>query len=135
MRQYKSILQYRRFSTRVINYHGKNFEQRAVIKCCKAGFTVAKMREMLVKVFGDSSVWRATVFRSHSRFAAGKESIEDTERNGRLGTMKTIENIARVAAVLKDNCHASCAHCRMIAESTWIPKTIVHRILPDDLKK
>ncbi len=37
--------------------------------------------------------------------------------------------MARVTAALKDNLHVS---CRMIAESTGIPKTVVHRILTDD---
>ncbi len=63
MRQYKNVLQYRMFGTPVINYHGKNFEQRAAIEfCCKAGFTAAKMWEMFVKAFRDSSVSHATVF-------------------------------------------------------------------------
>ncbi len=42
------------------------------------------------------------------------------------------ENIARVAAVLKNNRRVS---CRMIVESTGISKTIIHHILCDDLKK
>ncbi len=131
MWQYKSILQYRMFGTCVINYHWKNFEQRATIKYyCKAGFTAAKMWEMFVKEFGDSSVSHATVF--WWRFAAGEESIEDTEWSRRMGTMKTYENIAWVAAVLKDDGRAS---CRMMAESMGILKTIVHRILSDYLKK
>ncbi len=58
----------------------KNFEERAAIKfCCKAGFTDTKMWEMFVKVFGDSSVSCATVFRWHNRFVAGEESTEDAE--------------------------------------------------------
>ncbi len=50
------------FGTRAINYHGKNFE--LLIKfCCEVRFTAAKMWEMFVKAFGDSSVSCATVFR------------------------------------------------------------------------
>ncbi len=61
-----------------------NFEQRAATKfCCKVGFMAAKMWEKFVKAFGDSSVLRATVFRWHSRFAAGEESTEDAEWSGR----------------------------------------------------
>ncbi len=70
---------------------------------------------MFVKAFGDSSVLRATVFQWHSRFVVGEESIEDTEQSGRPWTMKMNENIAWVAAILKDVRSAS---CRMIAEST-----------------
>ncbi len=92
------------FGTRVINYRGKNFEQSAAVKfCCKVEFKTAKMWEMFVKVFGGSSVLCATVFQWHSRFAAGEESIEDAEQSGRLETVKMNENIARVAAVLKDD--------------------------------
>ncbi len=100
----------------------KNVEQCAAIKfCCKAGFTAAKTWDRFVKVFGDSSALHATAFRWHSWFSAGEESTEDAEWSGRPGTMKTNENIARVAAVLKDNCHAS---CRMIAESTGYQKPL-----------
>ncbi len=77
-------------------------------------------------------VSRAMVFRWHSQFVVSEELTEDAERSGRLGTTKTNKNIARVAAVLKDDRYAS---CRMIVESTGIPKTIVHCILSDDLKK
>ncbi len=91
------------------------------------------MREMFVKMFSASSMSRDMVFRWHSWFVVGKESIADPERSSRPGTMKMNENIARVAAVLKDN---RCGSCRMTAESTYgILKTIIHRILSDDLKK
>ncbi len=109
-----------------------NFEQGAATKfCSKVGFMPAKMWEKFVKAFGDSSVLRATVFRLHSRFAVGEESTEDAEWSGRPKTIKTNENITRMAAVLKDDCSDS---CRIIAESRGIPKTIVHRILSDDFK-
>ncbi len=49
-----------------------------------------------------------------------------------MGTMRTNENIAQVAAVLKDSHLVS---CRMTMESTGYQKTTVHRILSDDLKK
>ncbi len=109
------------FGTRVINYHEKNFEQRAAIKfCCKAVFTAVETWEMFVKVFGDSSVSRATVFQWHSQFVVNEELTEDAERSRRLlRTIKTNENIARVVVVLKDD---SCASCRMIAESTGYQK-------------
>ncbi len=95
-------------------------------------FKTAKMWETFVKVFGGSSVLYATVFQWHSGFAAGEESIEDAELSGRLETEKINENIARVAAVLKDDHRAS---CRLIEESIEGTKNIVHHILSDDLKK
>ncbi len=59
------------------------------------------------------------VFRWHSRFLVGEESIEDAEQSGRLETMKTNENITRVTTVLKDDQRAS---CRVIVESTGYQK-------------
>ncbi len=66
MQWYKSVLQYRMFGTRVINYHGKNVECAAIKFCCKVGFMAEKMWEMFVKAFGDSCVLCAMVFRWHS---------------------------------------------------------------------
>ncbi len=83
-------------------------------------------------MFGDSFVARTMVFRWHSQFAVGEESIEAPEWSGRPGTQQMNENIAWVAAVLKDNSRASCC---MIVENTGILKTIIHHILSDDLKK
>ncbi len=112
----------------------KYFEQCAAIKfCCKAEFMATKTWEMFVKAFGELSASHATVFRWHSWFATVEESIEDADWNGRPETKKTNENIAQVAAVLKDDC---CASCRIIAESTgYLPKTIIRHILRDNLKK
>ncbi len=62
----------------------------------------------------------AMVFRRHSPFAVGEESIEDAERSGRLKPTKMNENIAQVATVLEDDHRTS---CRMIAESTGYQKT------------
>ncbi len=73
----------------------------------------------------------AMLFQWHSRFVVGQESIEDTGWSGRAGTMKMNENIAQMTAVFKDN---GCASCKMIVEGTRIPKTIICRILSDDLK-
>ncbi len=72
-----------------------------------------------MEAFGDSSVSRATVFRWHSWFVAGEKLIEDTKQSGIPGTTKMDKNIARVAAVLKDDCRAS---CRMIVQSTGYQK-------------
>ncbi len=89
------------------------------------------MWEMFVNVFGDSSVSCAMVF-LWSLFVVGEESIEDAERGGKLGTTKTKENIARVTAILKNNHRAT---LQDDSGEYGIPKTIVHHILSDDLKK
>ncbi len=77
------------------------------------------MKEMFVKVFGDSSLLRATVFRWHNWFVVGEESTEDAERSRRPGTTKTNENISPMASVLKDDHRASCT---MRVESTRYQK-------------
>ncbi len=67
----------------------KNFELVAIKFCYKTGFMAAKMWEMFVKAFGDSSVLRATIFRLLSWFVVGEESIKDAERSRRPRTKKT----------------------------------------------
>jgi len=63
---------------------------------------------------------------------SGKELVEDEERNGRTCTTTTDENIVRIAAVLKEH---RCAGCRLVEELTGIPKTIVQRMIRNDLQK
>ncbi len=87
---------------------------------------------MFLKVFGDSSILRATVFqwRSIDGMVCGEWGVDWRHRVEQKAGNN--ENNARVTVVLKDD---HCVSCRMIAERTGIPKTIVHRILSDDLKK
>ena len=111
----------------------KNNEQRVAIKFCfKAGKSATETFEMLKLAYGESVMSRAIVFRWYNLFAEGRESVEDDERSGRPCVTKSNENIAKVAAVLKDHRNAS---CRLIEELTGIPKTIVQRIIRNDLKK
>jgi hypothetical protein len=58
--------------------------------------------------------------------------VEDDERGGRLKSTRTEVNIAAVADLVKNDRRIA---SRMIAESLNIPKTVVLRILKEDLGK
>ncbi len=104
----------------------KTIEQCAVIRFCwKAGFNATETFEMIQKVYGESAVHRATVFRWCSAFSEGRESICDEQRSRRLTTTRTCKNIARVTNILKEDCWSS---CRLGAKWMGIPKTIVQQI-------
>jgi histone-lysine N-methyltransferase SETMAR len=72
------------------------------------------------------------VFRWYSRFRDGKELVEDDESGGRPKSTRTEVNIAAVADLVKNDHRIA---SRMIAESLNIPKTVVLRILKEDLGK
>jgi hypothetical protein len=64
-------------------------EQRVCIKfCVKLGKSATKTLEMLREAFGEHSLSRAAVFEWHSRFKAGRVSVEDDERSGQPSTSK-----------------------------------------------
>ncbi len=77
---------------------------------------------MIQKVYGELYVHCATVFRWYT-------AIRDEQRSGRPTMTRTLENIARVADILKEDRRSL---CRLIAEWTGIPKTIVQQILCED---
>ena len=76
---------------------------------------------------------RSNVFRWYSRFRTGWDLVEDDERGGRPKLTRTEVNFSAAASdfVKNDRRIAS----RMIAESLNIPKTVVFRILIEDLGK
>jgi hypothetical protein len=66
------------------------------------------------------------------RFRGGRELVEDDERGGRPKSTRTEVNIAAVADLVK---HEGRIASSMMAESLNIPKTVVLRILKEDLGK
>jgi hypothetical protein len=84
------------------------------------------------KAYGNEVLNRSTVFKWHSRFRKGREVLEDDERGGRPKSTRTEVNIAAIADLVKNGCRIA---SRMIAESLNIPKTVVLRILKEDLGK
>jgi ribulose 1,5-bisphosphate carboxylase large subunit-like protein len=108
-------------------------EQRFAIKFCfKAGLSATETLVLVQKAYGNKAVNRSNVFRCYSRFRGGRDLIEDDERGGQPKSTRNEVNIAAVAELVKNgNRHSS----RMIEESLNIPKTVVLRILKEDLGK
>jgi transposase len=68
-------------------------EQCICIKfCVKLHKSATKTLEMLREAFGEHSLSQTGVSEWHSRFKAGRVSVEDAERSGRPSTSKTTEN-------------------------------------------
>jgi len=103
-------------------------EQTVAIKVCfKAGLSATEILELVQKAYGNEDLNRW-----YSRFRDRRELEEDDEGGGRPQSTRTVVNFAAVADLVKnDRRFAS----RMIEESLQIPKTIVLRILKEDLGK
>ena len=88
---------------------------------------------MLVqKAYGREAVNRSDVFRWYSRFRDGREMVEDDESGGRTKSNRNAVNIVGVDDLVKNDSRIA---SRMIAESLNISRTVVLRILKDDLGK
>ena len=93
------------------------------------------MTETLVLVqkdCGNEAVNRSNVYRWHSRFRDGRELVEKDERCGRRKSTRTEVNIAAVAGLVKNDRRIASI---MRTETLKISKTVVLRILKDDLGK
>jgi transposase len=64
------------------------------------GKSATETLEMLREAFGEHSLSRAVVFEWHSRFKAGRVSVEDDERSGRPSTSKTTENVDKIRELM-----------------------------------
>ena len=82
--------------------------------------------------YGNETLNRSKVFRWYSRFRDGRELLENDESGGRPKSTRTEINIAAVADLIKNDCRIA---SRMIAKCLNIPKTVVLRILKEDLGK
>jgi hypothetical protein len=102
----------------------------AIIFCFKAGLSATETLVLVQKAYGNEALNRSNVFRWYSRFRDGKELVEDDERGGRPKSTRTEVNIAAVVDLVKTDRRIA---SRMIAESLNIPKTVVLRILKEDL--
>jgi len=108
-------------------------EQRVVIKfCCKVDFSATKSVELIQKAYGDAALSRTTIFEWHKWFWEGGESVKDDKRSGQPTTSWTDDNIAVVDKMVKEDRNVT---SRLIADTLGIPKTVVLRILREDLKK
>jgi hypothetical protein len=105
-------------------------EQRWVIQFCfKTGLSATQTLILCKKHMG-MRLWTNQTFRWYSRFRDGRELVEDDERGGRPKSTRTEVNIATVADLVKNDRRIA---SRMIAESLNTHKTVVLRILKEDL--
>ena len=84
------------------------------------------------KAYGNEALNRLIVCRWYSRFRDRRKLVEDDERGGRPKSTRTEVNIAALADLVKNDRRIA---SRMIAESLNIHKTVVLRILKQDLGK
>jgi hypothetical protein len=61
----------------------------------KLGKFAAEILEILHEAFREHSLSRTAVFERHSRFKAGRVSVEDDECSGRPSANKTTENVEK----------------------------------------
>ncbi|UYV72340.1 hypothetical protein LAZ67_9002705 [Cordylochernes scorpioides] len=74
---------------------------------------------------------RTTVFEWHSRFKAGRISIEDDPRQGRPKFQRTDENAQKITDLIKENLRTTLLE---LEQDTGISKTTIGRIVTEDLK-
>jgi len=111
---------------------GGNEQKVAVKFCSKAGLSATETLVLVQKAYGNEAVNRSNVLRWSSRFRYRRELVEDDESGGRPKSTRTELNIAAVADLVKKDRRIS---SRMIVESLNIHKTVVLRILKEDLEK
>jgi len=104
----------------------------AINFCFKAGLSVTETLVLVQKAYGNEALDRSSVFRWYSRFRDGRELVEDDERGGRPKSTLTEVNIVAVADLVRNDRRIA---SRMIADSWNFPKTVVLRILKEDLGK
>ena len=78
------------------------------------------------------STYQTTIFEWHKWFREGRESVKNDKRSGRPTTSRTYDNIAAVDKMVKEDRRVT---SRLRVDTLGIPKTVVLRILREDLKK
>ncbi|UYV62065.1 hypothetical protein LAZ67_1007712 [Cordylochernes scorpioides] len=86
---------------------------------------------MLNKAFPNDAPKRTAVFEWHSRFKAGRISIEDDPRQGRPKFQRTDENVQKITDLIKENPRTTLLE---LEQDTGISKTTIGRIVTEDLK-
>ena len=79
----------------------RSIEQRYSIKfCVRLGRTPTETLPLIKDAYKDEALSKAQVFRLHSEFRNGRDSVEDLERFGRPSTATSDESIAKVRDLL-----------------------------------
>ncbi|UYV62047.1 hypothetical protein LAZ67_1007617 [Cordylochernes scorpioides] len=110
----------------------RKLKQRICIEfCVKLQISATKTFEMLNKAFPNDAPKRTTVFEWHSRFKAGRISIEDAPRQGRPKFQSTDENVQKITDLIKENPRTTLLE---LEQDTGISKTTIGRIVTEGLK-
>jgi hypothetical protein len=96
------------------------------------GLSATETLVLVQKVYGNEALNLSKVFRCYSRFRDGRDLVEDAERSFRAKSTRPEVKIISVAALVKNDHRIA---SRMIAEPLNIPRTVVLRILKEDLGK
>ncbi|UYV81753.1 PUM2 [Cordylochernes scorpioides] len=110
----------------------QKLKQRICIEfCVKLQISATETFEMLNKAFPNDAPKRTTVFEWHSRFKAGRISIEDDPRQGCPKFQRTDENVQKITDLIKENPRTTLLE---LEQDTGISKTTIGRIVTEDLK-
>lgn len=110
----------------------RSVEQRYAIKfCVKLEKSATETIAMIQKAYGKDALSKSQVGRWHKAFREGREDIEDEQRTGRPSTSHSLDNVAKVKAVLDSDRRLS---VRLIADKVGLPKSIVHEIVTTELQ-
>ncbi|UYV64401.1 CUL1 [Cordylochernes scorpioides] len=110
----------------------QKLKQRICIEfCVKLQISATDTFEMLNKAFLNNAPKRTTVFEWHSRFKAGRISIEDDPRQGRPTFQRTDENVQKITDLIKENPRTTLLE---LEQDTGISKTTIGRIVTEDLR-
>ena len=86
-----------------------NDDQRAYIKIeTLRGKTPTEIHSSLMEVCGVQTVQRSTISRLAERFRAGRLSIENDPKSGRLRTSTDDQSVERVLQILEEDRRMTC---------------------------
>ncbi|XP_045458202.1 protein GVQW3-like [Melitaea cinxia] len=109
----------------------EKIEYRAVIKfLTKQGKLVATIMDEMSSVYGDSCPEKTMVYKRHSLFKKGRESLEDDPRPGRSIEVTTPELIQKVEILVLNDARLK---KKKLAEMVGVSVTTVFKILHDHL--
>ena len=107
-----------------------NAEQRVNIKFpTTLGKPATETYNLLTEVYGDQCLSCMQVFEWFKKFMEGTEDVGNDPKSGRPSTVKTQENVEKVARIVRGDRRLS---IRAISELTNISKESVIQILRDD---
>ncbi|UYV75016.1 hypothetical protein LAZ67_12002102 [Cordylochernes scorpioides] len=110
----------------------QKLKQRICIEfCVKLQISATDTFEMLNKAFPNNAPKRTTVFEWHSRFKAGRISIEEDPRQGRPTFQRTDENVQKITDLIKENPRTTLLE---LVQDTGISKTTIGRIVTEYLR-